>query len=653
MANLKAEIISQFEGFGNNIQAKLAEHFRSSGCSKSANGITANKYLYSWYNSSITTLYPQYTILQNVILWATGFGRSIDSSAGSSSMTFAMDDTGKIFQSENGTTTPQLLYDLNKNNSLINTGGAGMIVDQKKRLQIIGKRYLQMFDPTVTDVAGSLSVTNGSNAVSASTGIFTVGMVGKLIRFYVGSTYYYYKIATRVDASNITVSGTIGFATGTYSALVLDSFSIQWKDFGSDITTNSEGINMCFPTDSYEDTILIGRGNNVVSLNIVTDTITTDASPAFNLPTGFDILAIHKGANGVLIGSNFKRKGVVLLWDNFSDRSIAPWIDLPDRLISMCKYNGGWILITSREIFYTDGYTLTSLTKFFLDTNKTVFTATVIPQTSFVTEGQLYFIGGYTASGKRRAGLYTMDIKTKLLEFYPRANLDQYNDKIKSIFYDAGNGNGILFAGTTTGIDYLLNDTEPPVATYITSPIGKGENYKHAHSLKVNLGISPQNSDKQSPFTFTIVAKIAGTEKQMFNVGVVKTTMANTTHVVVNESTYHVASVGDEIEFLDGESAGYSRNILSITGSGTATATYTLDRAVPVAVSANYHFFITSFKLIKAKTYTNVSEIPEIYFDIKNKIKSKKFLVKFDIEGANVPIEIRPFLFVYEDLGII
>lgn len=651
---LKAETIKQFSGFGNDVQADSLESFRSSGFSKSANGISANKYLSNWYNSSIASLYPQSTTIGNVILWASGFGRDIASSGGSDSMVFAMDHSGKLFQSASGSSTPQLVYDFNQNNSLISNGG-GMIVDQKKRLLVVGQRYLNMFNPATSDVAMQITATQGSNALVATSGSFTAAMVGELIRFFVNNTYYYYKVSAYTDATHVTITGTFAPATGSYPAMALASWSTEWKDFGSSITLNSEGNDVNFATETYEDTVLIGRGSNVVSLNTLTDSITTDASPAFTLPTGFDILAIRKGVNGVLIGSNFQRKGVLVLWDNFSDRSIAPWIELPDRLVSVSKYNGGWIIITSREVFFTDGYSLTPIKRFFLDSNKTVFAASLVPQNSVVVEDQLHFIGNYTASGKRRAGLYKMDLssKSKLLEFYPRADLDQYNTKLKSIFYDAGNGNGRLFAGTTTGIDYLLTDSEPPVAVYISSPAGKGENFKHAEAIKLNLGVAPQNSEKQSPYSFKVIAKICPLEKQLFNVGVVKTTMADTTHVVVNESTYHIASVGDEIEFLDGESAGYSRNITGITGSGTATATYTLDRAVPTVVSANYHFFITPFRLIKMKEYTNVSVMPEVYFDIKNRPKGKKFLIKIEIEAANVPIELRPFVFVYDDLGVI
>ena len=55
------------------------------------------------------------------------------------------------------------------------------------------------------------------------------------------------------------------------------------------------------------------------------------------MPTGFDCLAIHRGSNGILMGFNFQGKGYLVLWDNYSDRAIAPWIPLNDRLISSVK----------------------------------------------------------------------------------------------------------------------------------------------------------------------------------------------------------------------------------------------------------------------------------------------------------------------------
>ena len=108
----------------------------------------------------------------------------------------------------------------------------------------------------------------------------------------------------------------------------------------------------------------------------------------------------------------------------------------------------------------------------------------------------------------------------------------------------------------------------------------------------------------------------------MLTYGLVKTTQTVANEIVVNETTYGVAEVGDEIEFVMGPNAGYSRNIISKSGSG-ATVTYTLDRDLPDLSDANDYFMRTKFVLVRNKTFTNVTEIDPalLHFDVKNKTK--------------------------------
>ena len=153
-----------------------------------------------------------------------------------------------------------------------------------------------------------------------------------------GSNRYFYRISSYTDANNITLNSNFALATGSYNVEIFRGWVDRWKDFGSDLSgSNADGYDQYIPCEVYEDTVLFGRKNNITSLSTVTDTVTTDASPAFTMPTGFDCLAIHRGSNGILMGFNFQGKGYLVLWDNYSDRAIAPWIPLNDRLISLCK----------------------------------------------------------------------------------------------------------------------------------------------------------------------------------------------------------------------------------------------------------------------------------------------------------------------------
>lgn len=647
---VKAEELTQFDGFGNKVQKTSSEHFRSIGFSRSANGITANKYLYNFFSGGQTATYPQESSFANVNSLGFGLGRDIGSTGGNNGYyLYFINNQSELWQSSEGTGTPQMIAKF-VNGSYFGAG-TSLKVDQKGRLLLAGQRYLGRADPAISDTGFTISVTNGSDTLTSTFGTFTAGMVDQLIRFFVGGTYYYYRLKTYTSGTSMKIYGSVGFATGSYTAIQLTSRTDNWKDFGTSIDFDAEGNTAYFPVETYEDTVLVGRANNVCTLNTLTDTITTDASPAFSLPTGYVIRDIHKGANGILLGANYQRKGVLVLWDNFSDRSIAPWIELPDQLISVTKKDGGWIVVTTRQVFFTNGYSLTPLIDSFLDSSFTAFATNSIPQNSVVIEDDLYIYLGFSANGKRRTGLYKINLVEKTCEHYPRSNMDQYNTTIMSLFYAPLLASGRIYAGTTGSLDYLMYDNEPPIASFISSPMGQGDNFKYAEALKVFLGVSQTDSSKQSPYTFSIIGKICPMEKQMFNLGLVKTTMTDLSTVVVNESTYHIASIGDEIEFLEGESAGYTRNITNISGGGTATATYTLDRPLPVLVSLNKRFFITPFRLIKIKTYTNISEMPEVWFDIKNKPKGKKFMIKIEIEGANVPVELRPSLFIYDDLG--
>ena len=652
---IKAELVTQLEGFGNRAQKRVAEHFRSMGLVRSAFGMVASAYIYDWF-TDLTSDYPQYTFgpINNISIATSENTLSFGSSSGFPVVYF-LDDNGNILQSRDGTYTPEMIYP-HDNSSHFGTGYlGGMIGDQKGRLLFAGKRYLGAFDPTANPTSHTVTLTNGAKTCVRTAGDnFVSGNARQFIVLQSGGNYYFYRISSYTDANNVTLNSNFALTTGSYNITIYTGWVDRFKDFGTDLSNSTEdGYDRYIACETYEDTVLFGRKNNICTLNTLTDTITTDASPAFNLPDGFEILSIHKGANGILIGCNFQGKGVLVLWDNYSDRAIAPWIPLNDRLISLCKNNGNWIVITAREFFETNGYSLTPLADKVLDMDIDPLASQNLPNTSYVIEKELYFITDFSLHGKRRAGLHRMNLDTKLIEYIPRTDMEQHEDRVRTLAYGGANNN--LFVGQSDAISYVQNNAQSTNATIISNAVGAGDNIKHAEAVKLNLGISSSYYTlNDTPFSYTAVVKICPLKNQTFQYGLVKTTQTVANQIVVNETTYGVAEVGDEIEFVMGNNAGYSRNILSKSGSG-ATVTYTLDRDLPALSTANDYFMRTKFRLVTAKEFVNVTEIdPELlFFDIKNKVKGKQFLLKVDIEDATIPIEIRPFYFIYDDLGIL
>lgn len=656
-ASVKAEIVSQLDGFGNKRQKFPSEHFRSSGFSLSPNGMSSSLKIFEW-EDDISNEFPDLPTFQSVLHWATGLGRPIGHSGGDNNFLYMLDEDGNILQSLEGVTTPELVHP-HMNSSHFSTGyQGGLIVDQKNRLLYPGERYLGRFDPSIDKEGITFTATNGSDDITNVVGMTLDASVNKKFLVYIDSNndWRFWRIDNFLTGNSADMYGSWTGATGTYTGYIMMDWDDNWKDFGSDYSgLTSEGYNLYIPTETYEDTVLFMRENVVTSLNTLTDTVTTDASPAFTMPTGFDPIAVHRGSNGILFGYNFQRKGVLVLWDNYSDRSIAPWIPLPDRLISVCKYNGGWIVITAREIYYTNGYSLELLATGILDMDIQPLSAQLTPQTSVTVENHLYFIGDFSYYGKRRGGIYRMNLETKLVEFIPREDLNQFEPNIRSLFYGAGNGSGLVYANMGATIGYVTKQSQPAVATFITNPVGQGANKKHAEAVKLDLGIQPTYYEADSPFSFEVAVKICPMREQIFNYAQVKVTQTVANQITVNETLHETASVGDEIEFLEGNNAGYSRNITAITGGGTATAVYTLDRDLPALSDANDYIFRTKFRLVSVKTFTNITEIDpdDLYFEVKNRHKGKRFMLKVDIEDSTVPIELRPMQFIYSDLGVI
>ena len=655
----KAETISQLYGFGNRLQASSVEHFRSSGFSRSPFGMSADKVITEDANDAGVQADYDFGGFNGVTQFAQG--QSDFDSASKRGGVFAFDRGGDILRIRGDALTNdwELAYP-QINSSHFGSGFiAGITYDQAGRFLYAGKQYLGMYDPDTTNGFATVTLTNGSKTVTKTAGDnFASTDVEHLMKISYSGKYYFSRIKTYTSTTQVDVYSNITLPTGSYTVEILRNWTDQWKNFGSALSnTTSEGEDKHIATETYEDTVLFGRGNNITTLNTLTDTVTTDASPAFNLPTDFDITHIHRGANGILIGANFQGKGVLVLWDNYSDRSIAPWIQLDDRLISMCKYNGGWIVITAREILYTNGYSITTLSNSFLDMNIDPLSIRTYPspQTSFVSEGVLHFITGYSAYGKRREGVHKFYIAEKICEFVPREDLNVYDETITGLFYSNTTGGTREWVGTTSGISYIAKGTAPAVSHIITNPVAKGANKKYAEAVKLDLGIDPVYYQTANTFSFEVNVKICPLDQQIQAPAVVKTTQTSSTQIVVDETAYAQAQKGDEIEFLKGNNAGYTRNITNITGGGTATATYTLDRALPALSASGDNIVRTRFQLVATKAFSSVTEIdPELlWFSVKNKIKGKRYLLKVEIEDADIPIEFRPMLFVYDDQGVI
>lgn len=627
---IQVQQIQDFNGFGSG--GMPGEYFYSQGITKSREGIRPG-----WTAASMVT--NTSLSMLGLLNWFT------EGQPASNNYVFGMDDSGDIYQSLSGTTTPTLLYRPGHGSV-----GNGLIVDQKKRLIYLGNQYVGKYDGTSNYTNGTVQVTNGSNAVVGTGTTFTSGMVGK--RFLVAGDTTFYTVATYTDATHITLNSTYGGSSGSgKSYTIYTAWDDQWKDCGSSQATLKEA---CI----YEDWVYFWHGNVVMGLNTSDDSFSTSA---FDFPSGFSGASISSSSKGILLGANVNNRGVIALWDGYAPRAVAPWLWFNCKVKSIKSTdNGDWIVATVAGLYLTNGYSIQPLNEKLPDSyfNQSTILTNLSPQSMAIAKKKLLFWGTTHQLNRSKDGIYIMDLDTTLFEFVPVENGSLRGVSGGAIFYDS---NFRTHLGYTTdnpsGKAWAALTTDSAAKSFYVSPkLGDGANDKIAQAVKLDLGISLQEVVKVD-ITFDVSVKLYNYRRQLFSYALTNAVSASADHVKVDGtvSQYNIAEVGDEVTVLEGVNAGQIRHISSISGQNTSSEIWTLDSAFSNTTESGILLGLSAFQLVHKHTVTNVTELNQLFFNVKNKIKGKHYLAKIlfeNVQSYSVP-ELQSLYFIYDELPTI
>lgn len=448
----------------------------------------------------------------------------------------------------------------------------------------------------------------------------------------------------------------------------------NWRDFGFDISP----VHAFRPADLYEDWVVMGNQNRIALLNVTDDSFNSNA---FNLPSGFLITAIKSNRTGVLIGANIGERGVLILWDCLSARSIAPWIWLDDNISSICPMGSSWVVSYGNKLILTNGYTTSDLPSLpDLRINDSV-SPDIYPSGMAVKDDYL-FVGistvvfGQPDFGRRKQGLWILNLSTKLWEFCPVSNRCLVDIQMGGFFLD-NQGNFYIGYSTTRPQTHFYiarvhnsfsgMSTTSNKAIYISETMGRGNTIKVGEAVLLNLNPHHKPIDVFATPVFQGVAnpnieiavKLYDFKRILFRTGITNSTSTILNQLRVDGSLRSAISgqveVGDEVTILQGANAGEIRHITSITNRGTVNETWTLDSNLPNLTSIAILLEICPFVKIGTQIL-NTHEMKDYYFDAKGKVKGKKFLIKVVMtskasETTIIP-EITECSFVYNDLGI-
>lgn len=513
--------------------------------------------------------------------------------------------------------------------------GAGMIWGDDGYLYYVGDRYLGRAQPYALNYqTGTISVTNGSASVTGSGTLWTSDNTNTR-RIKILGVWY---TATWVSSTSLTLNTT--YAGTTASGVAYELFS-NWdddfQDLGGNLSTGLIPYEWATPFN-FEGDLLVPFKNSLCRLN--SDGSWNDEdTPAFDLPDSMLIRCGAGGANKILLGAEIYKssRSYLVLWDNISIRSIAPWIPLKSKVQAIKPYNGGWIVVTQREILFTDGYSIQTISEG-IDPRLGENSFSLTPYgLQVVGDGAVIAnqIGGYT---RKRSGIYIFSLKDGSYQYLASLGTHTYNATPYAVFLDTAQKLNLSLETTLPAKKHLtlIKESTPSSATFITNPLAVTGNKKYAEGVKLDLAAL----EGGETITADVTVKLAATNRRLWGIQKAKIAGVSTTAITVNGTLLGDVNVGDEITIMEGANAGLVRHITAITGEGTSTEVWTLDEAITSNIEQDAYISLSPFRKVAKKTVTTATELRDMYFDVKNKYKGKEFLVKVVFSNLSVPIEI-------------
>ncbi len=490
---------------------------------------------------------------------------------------------------------------------------------------------------------------------------------GTVYNFGLGNTGKLFKVTqnlnTWAEVAGITTTGYgNGLGVDTESNIIIagkqylckittaGAITNNWKNLGADELT------MWRPIERYEDTTLIGNKNKIATYTGDGSDFATDT---LEFPAGFVINNIKSGQGGILIGMNFGNWGVLALWDNYSDRAITPWMWFDEPICSIAKYKGQWIVSVGDEFIVTNGYTYQHLT-FAPDSkiHSTRFISDNSPACMVVKDHYLLVGGGQGDLNRRQQGLWIYDLDIGLWNFCAASNNVTYSTQIGGISADDAFNFFVSFQTSNPARTYIakLYNSNPGKAYYISPLLGAGDNQKIGEGLLLNFKFDTVNTTYNANPTWSIVAMITDTKRQLWNYAQTRAVSTNKKILKVDgtAAAYNKAEVGDEVTIVEGENAGEVRHIASISGSGTASEEWTVDSDFSNLTETTITMIVSPFKKIGAITISTPT-IKDNYgfLEIKHAPVGKNFLVKLYVTSTlNMVPEITSLTFLYNDVGL-
>jgi hypothetical protein len=340
-----------------------------------------------------------------------------------------------------------------------------------------------------------------------------------------------------------------------------------------------------------------------------------------------------------------------MLWDGATQDTYSNILPVPDTVYSVQAYESGWIVFAGSSLYWTDGYSLKKLNNGEIPDSNGDYKTINGPYSMLVDGDTVYINTGVTYYTRAKKGLWIYDINNSHWTLAP------FEDKNgKKIFYGVNVGSVLKIPNNSLNynlifVSYSDEESDYHLATFNrrASGINKGMallSFNASRSMQIKeielvLGQAMGAYNTATP-NFKAIVAIADGNRLFWEYGLIKTTATAYDTITVDGTAtdYNRAEVGDMIFMVQGGASGEYAFITDISGAGTATEVWTLDRNLTAYPETNDYFNIFPLKKMGEHT-VNSDTFKNPYIFNKAREVDGDFYVMIIIDGTAGDIDIR------------
>jgi hypothetical protein len=379
----------------------------------------------------------------------------------------------------------------------------------------------------------------------------------------------------------------------------------------------------------FDTNYLIGNGNYLAALNVNETTWNANYK---QLPDQTQFQCMGKNQDRLLVGAVRRGKGVLLLWDGYSDGWLA--IEELEQIPTAIRaYSSGWLVMVGTSVYYSNGYQTKFLTKF-PDTDDLDGLANTFYNSMLAIKDKIIVNADIDDYFRNKSGVW-------IYEFGSGWTLTPYNNGLSNPL------NGITSGAVFSAVDFPDNPknryiftsfehTEGAASSCLNRIIDRIAN-KYSSMFYVNLpkkyniseiklNISPQFDGSAVYGTVVIDVAVGDGKNQFWRQS---TCGASSTTTLLKNSfggtSNQAGIVGQQIRMLEGDTAGERSYVTSIANAGTNSEELTISPALSANPDNSEVFNMVALKHADQQSFSGLAIPDEIPFITEGFYSDKLF----------------------------